>query len=148
MTNAIRSRLPYWGLLLLVAIAWLPSTGCNRNPLGRVPISGKVNFEGKPLDKGTIDFRPFAGEKSVSSGAAIADGVYEIANLKGLPPGRYEVRIFSSKEDMSPPPEGVRPGGMRPGIERLPPRFNVQSTQIVEVTAAGPNQFNFDIPAK
>ncbi len=32
--------------------------GCNKNPLGRLEVSGRVTFDGQPLDKGTIEFQP------------------------------------------------------------------------------------------
>jgi hypothetical protein len=57
------------------------------------------------------------------------------------------VRIFSSKEDTSPLPEGVPPGVARPWIERIPEKFNIKTEQIVEVTSEGSNEFNFEIPS-
>ncbi len=140
-----RFRPARWGLWLLAAAMLVPA-GCNRNRLGRMAISGKVSFQGKPLDKGTIDFRPVAGNNSVSSGAVITDGAYEIAAAQGLPPGKYEVRIYSSREDTSPLPPGVPPGAMRPGIDRIGPDFNIHTKLTADVAAVGPNQFDFDIP--
>ena len=115
--------------------------------MGRLALSGHVTFEGKPLDLGTIDFRPLQGSKGVASGAAIRDGQYQIEAQRGLPPGKYEVRIFSSRDDTSPLPEGVEPGGMRPAIERLPPSVNIETKLEVTVSADAKNEFNFDIPA-
>ncbi len=132
----------------MAAGAVLFADGCNRNPLGRRSLSGNVRFAGKPLDKGTIDFRPVAGNKSVASGAPIHNGAYSVSTVQGLPPGKYEVRIFSSLEDTRPRPPGPPSGGSPPAIERLPPRFNIKTEQVVEVTAAGPNRFDFDIPAE
>ncbi len=141
-------RFPRWVLLSLPVLAIFLFGGCGRNPAGRLAVSGKVQFDGMPLEKGTIDFRPVAGSNGISSGAAILDGAYHIATARGLPPGKYEVRIFSSEEDMSPPAEGVPPGAMRPAIERIPPEFNARTTQVVEVAPAGRNQFDFDVPAR
>ena len=110
-------------------------------------VSGHVKFQGKPLEKGTIDFRPVPGSRSVPSGAKILGGDYKIATLQGLPPGKYEVRINSSKD--VPPPKGAPPGGGNPPAEeQIPPQYNTETTQVVEVTAAGPNRFDFDIPAQ
>ena len=137
---SFRNGLP--ALLLLLQIV-----GCGGNPRGRLPVSGKVSFRGKPLEKGTIDFRP-VDKRSVGSGAQIVNSAYQIEELKGLPPGKYEVRVFSSKPDTSPLPEGVPPGVDRPWIELIPPNFNVQTEQMVEVTGDGPNEFVFEIPAR
>jgi hypothetical protein len=133
---------------LFLAVAVLTATGCNDNKLGRLPVSGRVTFEGQPLDLGTIDFRPPPGTGGVGSGAAIRGGQYAIEAKRGLPPGKYEVRIFSSKDDTSPLPEGVEPGGMRPAIERLPPRFNVETELEITVQTGAENKFDFDIPSK
>ncbi len=134
-------------LVWLPVAACLALAGCNDNPLGRLAVSGQVNFGGVPLDKGTIDFRPAKGGRGVASGATISAGRYQIEAKRGLPPGTYEVRIFSSREDTSPLPEGVAPGGQRPAIERLPPQVNVETELEVTVAAGAANEFNFDVPA-
>ncbi len=124
----------------------LPSfVGCNKNPLGRLAVSGRITLDGKPLDKGTIEFRPQAGGASVGSGGVITNGAFAIPTLQGLPPGKYDVRIFSGRPDDSPLPEGVPPGVNRPWIERIPARYNVQTTLVAEVSASGSNTFNFDL---
>jgi hypothetical protein len=148
MCRGSRKHLSYFSLGLVVAGALLFAAGCQDNPLGRRSVSGQVRFAGKPLEKGTIDFRPIAGNRSVASGARITSGGYTIVTRQGLPPGKYEVRIFSSLDDTRPRPAGPPGGGSPPAIEQIPPRFNVKTEQVVEVTAAGPNRFDFDIPAK
>lgn len=147
--NSPSSRLmpTHWHALWL-SVTFLTLVGCSDNPLGRMPISGRITFDGQPLDVGTIDFRPPQGTKGVGSGAAVRAGIYQIEEKRGLPPGKYEVRIFSSKEDTSPLPEGVAPGGMRPGVERLPPKVNLKTELVAEVTADGPNEFVFDISSR
>jgi hypothetical protein len=148
MVNSMRRRPRFWSFWLLAAAAVFFSGGCNQNRLGRVAISGSVIFRGKPLERGTIDFRPVAGFKSVGSGANIANGDYQIAALQGVPPGKYEVRIFCSKADTRPRPPGPPGAGSPPAIEQIPPQFNTKTEQTVEITAAGPNRFDFDIPAE
>jgi hypothetical protein len=146
--KATKRNHPSIPVLCLVTVAAISlSAGCSSNKLGRVAVSGNVKFQGKPLEKGTIDFRPVPGSKSVSSGAPITRGAYQIDTLRGLPPGKYEVRIFSSK-DVPPPKDAPPGGGNPPAVELIPPEYNIQTTQIVEVTAAGPNHFDFDISAK
>ena len=145
--SPVRRSCPRTAEFWLLAALGLALAGCNDNPLGRLAVSGKINFDGAPLDKGTIDFRPAKGARGVASGASVIDGRYQIEAKRGLPPGTYEVRIFSSREDTSPLPEGVAPGGQRPGIERLPPKVNVETELEVTVTAGAVNEFNFDVPA-
>jgi len=145
MARKYRFRATHCSILYCLAV--VAASGCNNNPLGRMPIRGEVKVAGKPLEKGTIDFRPSAGNDGVGSGCPIEQGSFKIEELKGLPPGKYEVRIFSSQPDTSPLPEGVPPGVNRPWIEQIPPEYNVQTKQSIEVTREGPNEFVFEIPA-
>lgn len=133
------------------------ATGCKpSNPLGRVPISGKVTLDTKPLDHGMIEFWPedSPGETGssenkrvkISSGAVVANGEYRIEKLQGLPPGKYRVRVFAPQSDGPPPNPNEAPGpGGRPGIERIPPQYNIQSAMIFEVAAGKPNQYDVDV---
>jgi len=121
--------------------------GCGRdNPLGRVALSGTVTFQGKPLDRGTIEFTPLPGSAGVGSGAIIQDGSFDVSADQGLPPGTYRVRIYSAESGSgAAAPEAP---GEHESIakERIPPEFNSQSTQEVNVTSDGPNTFEFNIP--
>ena len=125
-----------------LVIAGLLLSGCGGNALGRLPISGKVTLQGKPLERGNIDIRPAAGVNGVGAGANIEQGAYAIAEERGLPPGEYEVRVHSSKEDPRPAPPG---GGSRPAIEQIPAKYNSRTELKIEVKADGENVFNFDL---
>lgn len=146
--------------VLLVLLALAPGCGGN-NPLGRQAVSGSITLDGAPLDQGSIQFSPHQ-RSGVSGGAVITAGAYQIAADKGLPPGQYLVRIFSpvdAQEPAAEEPETMVPGptaapssrGPRqppPGTERIPPEFNIESTQVVEVRDGGDNAFDFDIRTK
>lgn len=108
---------------------------------GRMAVTGAVQFESQPLDQGTIEFVSDEG----TSGATISEGTYEIPAEKGLQPGDYTVRIYSSvggNQDF---------GDAAPGesevvaTERVSTEFNVNSTLKASVTADGPNQFDFSV---
>ena len=121
--------------------------GCGpANPRDRLPVSGTVTLDGAPLDQGSIQFRPYEREDGVGSGAMIKNGKYEIPVLKGLPVGKYRVRINSARADESalPPESGGFMAG-RPTVERIPAKYNRNSEEIIEVTAGGPNEFNYEI---
>lgn len=121
--------------------------GCGPgNPLGRKAVSGKITLNTAPLKDGSIEFSPH-DPNGVGSGAMIADGVYSIVTEKGLPVGKYTVRIISIKSRTSGPDPNLPPGpGMAPvGIDLIPPSYNSNSTQVIEITDAGPNEFNYDI---
>ncbi len=132
--------------LLVVLLAAGLLLGCgSKNPLNRQAVSGRITLDGVALDQGTIEFSP-KQEGSTSSGALIANGSYEIEELKGLPPGEYLVRIFSAEAQEGPPPEEP-PGPMTgpPPKERIPANYNVQSDVVVKVIDGEPAIFDFDI---
>ena len=109
----------------------LLALGCGtNNPLGRVPVTGKVTLDGAPLDFGSITFSPKSAN-ATSSGAVIVNGEYSIPESKGLPPGEYAVRInaTSAAKSSAIPAEGPA----QPGTERVAARFNVQSTLAIKV---------------
>jgi hypothetical protein len=76
--------------------------GCGNSSIDRVPVSGEVLIDGRPLGSGTIQFVPEEGRPS--SAAIQADGHFELASESvgrtkeiGAVPGRYRVQVASSK---------------------------------------------------
>ena len=134
-------------VLLALGLCVLPGCGVKTD---RLKISGEVTLDGVPLDGGSIRFTLLGGETVLASGAMINGGAYHIPREQGLLPGTYQVEI--SKADEAAPPVMARatPGG--PGIpvapERIPPEYNLESKQTVEVTADGDNHFVFDINSR
>ena len=132
-----------WLILLLPVIV-----GCGPgNPLGRQAVGGKVTLDGAPLDNGTISFSPESGA-GVSSGTVVKDGRYSIDAAKGLPPGKYLVRINATVLDSADPGRktgvaSLMQAGM-PGIERIAPTYNWQSKIVVEVVGGKQSKFDFD----
>jgi hypothetical protein len=121
--------------------------GCGSSEgTGLHEVQGEVTFKGKPLEHGSIQFIPDpAAADSVRAVAPIQGGKYDIPKKGGLKPGQYKVIISSSagakvKENEAPGVSGALPK------EILPPEYNVNTKQKVEVKAAGPNKFDFTIP--
>ncbi|NQT37401.1 MAG: carboxypeptidase regulatory-like domain-containing protein [Planctomycetes bacterium] len=138
------------GGLLLGACCLPLLAGCGQgNPLEREAVSGAVTLDEKPLSRGNIEFAPIE-TGGVSSGTAISDGRYQIERIKGLPPGKYRVRIFAAQENTAPPTpeEAALPAVHRPGVEQVAPRFNTASELDAEITAGGKNECNFDVFSK
>jgi hypothetical protein len=136
---------------LLAAAALVASTGplgCSEaNPLGRRAIVGKVTYKKLPVDYGSIQFSPLDQQKGVSSGAMIAsDGNYRIAESQGLPPGKYTVMISAPDRKQQEKVEGP-PGDERTvALERIPKKYNVNTTLEIEVTKGrGSQEINFDL---
>jgi len=112
----------------------------------RLPISGAITLDGKPLDSGSIQFTSKGRGKLMASGAMIVNGEFSIPREKGLPPGTYFVEI--SSPDTQAPLAAYQAGPGQPRLpptapERIPAEYNANRT--IEVTADGENHFTFDI---
>jgi hypothetical protein len=125
-------------------------TGCGGDPLGRQPISGTVNFDGAPLDKGAINFHPVDSTVPTSTGGPITAGKFAFDRQKGLAAGKYRVTVNAPKPGTGQAaPENTMPGDPLPvAQEMIPADWNTNSTQTVEVQSSGKNEFNFDIKSK
>lgn len=121
--------------LLLVLL-----TGCNE---GRdtVAVKGAVSFDGRAIEKGSIDFIPIEGTAGPAAMSAIAGGRYEIAANHGLSAvGTYQVRIVGMRKtgQTTRAPARMLPDGAQPLVEIeenfIPPTYNSESTLKVRVS--------------
>jgi hypothetical protein len=113
--------------------------GCGSERVGN-QVSGVVTFQGKPLDQGMIQFYPAEGQATFSGGE-IKDGRYMLPPEFGLAPGKYHVRINS--------PEGSVPAGSVEMVavkERIPAKYNSETTLTAEIKESEENEFDFEIP--
>jgi hypothetical protein len=121
--------------------------GCTNDYGGRHEIKGTVKLKGTPLDQGVIDFTPLESQ-ATKTGAMISNGSYHIPRPSGLMKGKYRVIITSgdgrTKENSNEPPGPT--GANIISKERIPPEYNVNTKQEVEVTDKDPNVFDYDIP--
>jgi hypothetical protein len=119
--------------------------GCARKGPQRLSITGNITLKGIPLDQGRIEFLPTEQGQSFATGAMILNGAYTVPAEHGLPLGKYRVIIHSTAPPTGDPSEKA-PGSDLPILkERIPPSYNSESTVTVEVTADGPNRFDFMI---
>lgn len=131
---------------LLIAPVFLTlGIGCE-NAAPRYRVSGTVRFNGKPLEQGVIMFVPSA-EGPTQASAIISNGKYEIPKAQGLAVGKYKV-VLSSPDGSTPVDPNVPPGpsGNFASEDRIPPKFNTESTLEIEVTKNGDNKFDFSVP--
>jgi hypothetical protein len=133
--------------LCLAALGALFITGCTNDYGGRHEVKGTVKLKGTPLDQGVIDFTPLESQ-ATKTGAVISNGSYHIPRPSGLMKGKYRVIITSgdgrTKENSDEPPGPT--GANIISKERIPPEYNVNTKQEVEVTDKNPNVFDYDIP--
>lgn len=132
---------------MIVAVA--PGCGAGDN-LPREAVSGTVEFDGKPLAKGDIQFFPSGpAENAIATGGQITNGSYSIPKADGLVPGAYKVMISSA--GAAPTKGKAEEVGDMPGLgplnaeELIPSKYNAQSELTATVTAGGPNTFDFKL---
>lgn len=136
----------YAGLLSLLLLS-----GCGQSdPLNRQAVSGHVSLAAEPL-QGMIEFSPVGGSGQ-AAGALIDAGKYSIASEKGLPPGDYEVRIYSASNEKAKAEMGTEspeaPGEIiMVAKEKIPATYNSKTEQVRTVVAGQKNEFDFEIPA-
>ena len=134
-------------MLILVMVS-----GCYGPTDDTIPVWGKITLNGTPLATGDIEFSSKQAG-GIRRGSMITKGDYRTAPMQGLIPGEYVVKIFSVAAGTSGPSANSMPGdddGLGPAASRdlIPAKYNMRSNVLVNVTAEGPNEFNFDIPAK
>ena len=113
----------------------------------RFPLSGKVTYDGQPIDWGSVSFIPQAGDKQRASGGVIADGTYSVPEEKGVTAGKYRIEIhwgkLTGKQVKAQDSEDV----VDERIEGLPDRFHKNSELTVEVPSAD-NTYSFDLKSE
>jgi hypothetical protein len=142
MIKLMRKSLFLGGLLAFFSLIL---ASCDTGPQKQA-ISGTITFKGKPLDQGLIQFAPASPEIPTASGANIQNGKYAIPRDKGLLPGTYDVRI-SAPEAGTVAKEEAMPGEAGPPAkERIPAKYNANTTLKFEVKAGQGNTFDVTIP--
>jgi hypothetical protein len=134
--------------VLLLSVLVFCIFGCGPSSGGRQEVRGTIKLKGQPLDQGQILFMPQSGDRSTQQGALINNGAYKIDRMQGLMPGKYKV-IITSGDAKTPINPDQPPGPTGANIiskDRIPPDYNTNSKQEVEVTDKKPNVFDFDIP--
>ncbi|MDR2170150.1 MAG: hypothetical protein LBP59_08415 [Planctomycetaceae bacterium] len=120
--------------------------GCsNTNPQGRIPVSGEVTLNGKPVQEGNIEFTTVKGATpSVMTGAAIKNGKFETDAPNGLIPGQtYTVKIAALEEVAGE--FSITPTGDKTPLKKdvTPPQWSNQSKETITVEKNKPAIFNF-----
>ena len=139
MTVACWKRRSCAALLVLLA-------ACGR--ADRLGLQGSVTLDGEPLPQGVIQFVPLPGTKGPSAGSTIRDGQFSVEPDKGVFPGTFRVEITASRKtgrkliDRQSGQVTDELGNV------LPARYNQNSELTKEVTADGPNAFDFALQSK
>ncbi len=103
-------RLPLRTGFTLKLVTLLVLVGCNRGPK-MVPVTGKVVYDGRPLEFGVIMFQPPSGQ--AAQGDIKPDGTFNLSTYRlndGVVVGKHKVRIACY--------ESMRPGAAKGSGER------------------------------
>lgn len=122
------------------------SLGCGHG--GRMSVEGTVTLDGRPLEKGDIQFNPLPGTTGPTAGAEIVDGKYAIPPSGGPFVGKYRVEITAAGLTGRKVPDLRSNGMIDEYAQILPARYNSESQLESEVTASGPNRFDFELTSK
>jgi hypothetical protein len=140
MSHRTRTGLVAVALLLAAHVA-----GCDSS--NRVAVSGTVTLNGQPLTNATIQFFR-VGETAPAGGAVVTDGKYELPAHPGLPPGTYKVSISSPIGNGGGSFTAAQGAASTPATgfkDRVPAKYNTDTELRADVTAAGPNKFDFKL---
>lgn len=121
------------GLVMLCALV-----GCTPGPPPTFPVAGVVSLDGVALAEGEIYFS-LPGDPPVI--CVIKDGRFEGKAQAGV--HRIEICAYRPR-----PAKAEMPGMTLPPENYLPSRYNSESKLTAEVTASGPNQFEFAMKSK
>jgi hypothetical protein len=125
-------------------------TGCQQaNYPGpkRHALSGKVTYEGQPIDFGSISFLPMGEGAQRVSGGLIENGAYVVPEEQGANAGKHRVEIRWRKatgKKRRDPDSGEM---YDERIEGLPARFHGESELTADVLGTQ-TTFDFDLKAK
>lgn len=134
------------GACLMTLAVLLIAGGCDGNALERVPVQGTVEFDGKPLAWGAVLFTPLPGTNGPRAAGQIKDGAFSLDDDAGPVVGRHRVEVWS---DISPAMHrDVKREGPLPETVDIPPCYNERSILEIEATAAGPNQYHFNLKSQ
>ncbi len=116
------------------------TSGCGGNGVQLGDVSGVITFDGQPLQAAQITFIP-VGPGRQSDGFTDSNGRYRLGysmSEMGALVGKHVVRVSTAVVDES------SDGMIRTAKERIPAKFNTETTLEAEVTR-GKNEINFTI---
>jgi hypothetical protein len=129
--------------------------GCGSGSSKLAPVSGKVTLDGQPLADATVIFQPEGGGPDAGSGSqgkTNANGEFTLRQLNsdrdGAVAGKHRVMI-------SAPQARAAGGGDKPHseeqektVDRVPAKYNANTTLNFDVPAGGSSTANFDLKSK
>ncbi len=125
------------GAIALCAVGTLVGCGGGESGPELSEVSGRVQLDGNAVEGATVMFSPVDGGRP-SFGTTDADGGYELEyteDRSGAVVGKHKVEISTGQ---------VSGEGAAESQEKIPSKFNTQTTLEVEVESGG-DEHNFDL---
>jgi len=102
-------RRAYGPWVAVALAAALAGPGCGG---GKVPVTGNVLLDGKPLEGATVTFHPAEqGKGQMATGTTDKDGVFRLSTTKpddGAVPGEYKVTVTAVQGAVAPQGKGMK----------------------------------------
>lgn len=118
-----------WGLALAALV------GCQGNRLPTAAVEGKVSYQGKPLEFGSVLFQPDRGPPA--RGLIGQDGAFRLStygNGDGAIVGLHRVQVVCYESQRSGNPPRPKPGEeLNPGKLLIPPKYAQFETSGLQV---------------
>jgi hypothetical protein len=152
----LRGRL--WFVLPVVLAALLATTGCG-SAVKAYPVSGQVNFNGKPMaGTGSITFVPIVQTEGamMAGGEVAADGTYKLTTSSpndGAMTGEYRVVITQvTVVEPKPVADGEKPPAVVAALapdQLIPAIYGDHAKSPLTATVkVGNNKIDFELPVK
>lgn len=120
-------------------------SGCGGNRRQGVEVEGVVTLDGRPLESGTIAFRPASGTTSPSAGAKIEAGRFALPADDGPFAGEFLVEI-TARRDSGRRVVDPNSGALLSIPEQyLPARYNEQTELTATIGTDAANQLTFHL---
>lgn len=133
------------GLMMMLCLL-VGAGGCTKT-VKRQGVSGTVQFDGKPIDKGQIQFTPVKG--GPSAGTDILGGQYRLEGPRGPGIGQYKVEITAYRAGQPGQYDAATKQRETTLIQYIPDKYNESSELIRDITDAGESmQLDFDLTSK
>jgi hypothetical protein len=132
---------PGFGLFVILGQVWITTTGCGSGDgPARYKITGKVTYQGQPVEEGQIAFEdPTAGQ--VNSSPLGAGGSYSTE----LPAGNFRVSVAPPQVEVKSGPDSP-PDLVPKKVNNIPRKYWVQeSSGLSAQVAKDKRSFDFDL---
>ena len=127
----------------VVAVVALVCSGCHREPPGGV-VYGKVSYQGKAVDKGSVVFYPI-GNAQVCHSNLQKDGTFKLENQvrsERIEPGTYTAVIIADNSEIA----AMKEDPLYPVQPTVPFKFSSVTTSPLKYDVAlGENEIDIDL---